>query len=74
MNIGNPVETTINNLANILFEIFGKQTGIKYSKRDIDDPIWRRPNCDTVLKSIRWEPSVSLLEGLTKIVGEFKDE
>ncbi len=69
LNVGNPSETSINDLAETLFSITGKNTGIKYVVRDIDDPLWRRPNTNLIEKSIRWEPKVSLYEGLRRIVG-----
>jgi len=71
LNLGNPIETSINDLAGTLFSIFGKNTGIKYVPRDIDDPLWRRPNTTVVEKSINWKPKVSLLEGLKRIIGTY---
>lgn len=69
LNIGNPTETSINDLAKTLFRITGKNPGIKYQIRDIDDPLWRRPNTILAAKSINWKPKVSLLEGLKRIIG-----
>jgi UDP-glucuronate decarboxylase len=69
LNVGNPTETTINDLARTLFSIFGKNTGIEYVPRDIDDPLWRRPNTTVIENSINWKPKVSLLEGLKRIIG-----
>jgi len=70
LNVGNASETSINNLANTLFEITGKNPGVKYVTRDVDDPLWRRPNTDLLEKSIEWKPKVSLLVGLKTILGE----
>lgn len=69
LNIGNPTETSINDLAKTLFRITGKNPGIRYLIRDIDDPLWRRPNTTVVEKSINWKPKVSLLKGLKRIIG-----
>lgn len=68
LNIGNAEPISINDLANIFFSLMGKNTGINYKKMDHDDPLWRKPNCQTLEKYISWKPSVSLREGLKLLI------
>lgn len=74
INIGNSEPVTINELAHIIFDVFGKKTLIEYSEKDIDDPSWRKPNIDTIKSYLKWEPKVSLYEGLRIIKRELKHE
>jgi UDP-glucuronate decarboxylase len=74
INIGNSEPVTINELANIIFEVFGKKTIIEYSEKDIDDPNWRKPNIDTIKSFLKWKPKVSLYEGLCQIKRDLEHE
>jgi len=74
INIGNSEPVTINELAHIIFDVFGKKTLIEYSEKDIDDPSWRKPNIDTIKSYLKWEPKVSLYEGLEIIKRELEHE
>lgn len=74
INIGNSEPVTINELAHIIFDVFGKKTLIEYSEKDIDDPSWRKPNIDTIKSHLKWEPKVSLYEGLRIIKRELEHE
>jgi len=74
INIGNSEPVTINELAHIIFDLFGKKTLIEYSEKDIDDPSWRKPNIETIKSHLKWEPKVSLREGLKIIKRELEHE
>ncbi len=74
INIGNNESHTINELAQLVFEIYGKNTGIEYSRIDVDDPLWRKPNCDLMKTNFSWEPKTTLFEGLRIIIDGKKNE
>ena len=73
MNLGNAEPISINNLAALLYDIFNKPATIINKTRDIDDPLWRNPNCDLAIKVLNWSPKVCLREGLKKIIEESKN-
>ena len=66
MNVGNPVETTILELANLILEITKSQSKITFTKRAEDDPERRCPDITLAKRVLEWEPKISLREGLQK--------
>ncbi|XP_031338349.1 UDP-glucuronic acid decarboxylase 1-like isoform X2 [Photinus pyralis] len=74
VNIGNPVEHTINEFATIIKELVGGNSEIKHVAQVEDDPQRRRPDISRAKKFLNWEPKVSLNIGLHKTVNYFKKE
>jgi len=74
VNIGNSEPVTINELAQMIFDVFGKKTEIVYSKKDVDDPSWRKPNIEKIKSLLNWEPKVSLYQGLQLIKREIEND
>jgi UDP-glucuronate decarboxylase len=72
VNLGNPGEFTMLELAEKVIELTGAKVKIKHLPRPADDPSQRRPNIDLAKKHLKWEPKVSLKEGLKKTIEYFK--
>ena len=72
VNIGNPGEFTIKELAEIVIRLTGSNSELIYQELPEDDPKQRKPNIDLAKKELGWEPSVILEEGLRKTIDYFK--
>lgn len=73
VNLGNPGEFTMNELANEVAKAVGKDIKIKYLPLPQDDPKQRQPNIERAKKLLNWEPTVPLAEGLKRTVKYFSD-
>ena len=73
VNIGNPGEFTMKELAEKVGEITGKLVNIKYFPLPEDDPKQRQPNIERAQKLLNWSPTVALAEGLKKTVEYFAE-
>jgi dTDP-glucose 4,6-dehydratase len=76
INIGNPIETSINELAEIINQLIGNKAGERYEPdmRGEGDPQRRRPDISRAEEILEWTPKVSLEEGLLKTIEYFKKE
>ncbi|MBX3243394.1 MAG: SDR family oxidoreductase [Acidobacteria bacterium] len=72
VNLGNPTEFTMNELAQEVSKAVGKDINIKYLPLPQDDPKQRQPNIERAKKLLNWEPKVPLAEGLKKTVEHFR--
>ena len=72
INLGNPVETSILELAETIVELTGSSSPLEYKELPSDDPRKRCPNITLAKEKLGWEPNVSLKEGLTKTIDYFK--
>jgi dTDP-glucose 4,6-dehydratase len=72
MNIGNPDEMTVMELAEIVIDITGSASAIETRPLPQDDPQVRRPLIDNAQKVLGWEPRVSLREGLEETIEYFE--
>ena len=68
VNIGNPGEFTIKELAEIVIDLTGTKSKLVYRDLPSDDPVQRKPNIDRAKKELGWEPHVMLREGLEKTI------
>ncbi|WP_031301865.1 UDP-glucuronic acid decarboxylase family protein [Sphingobacterium paucimobilis] len=73
MNIGNPEELTILNLAQKIISLTGSSSKIKLEPLPEDDPKRRRPDIDLATTILDWKPKISLEAGLIKSIKYFKD-
>ena len=73
VNLGNPNEFTILELAKSVLKIIKSDTKIIYENLPVDDPKMRCPDISKAKEELFWEPSISLKEGLLKTVPWFKD-
>ena len=74
INIGNPDEFTIKELAKIVIEKINPNLQISYSPLPKDDPLQRKPDISLANKVLEWEPKVNIAEGLNKTIPWFKEE
>ncbi len=72
VNIGNPVEFTMLELANQVIEMTGSSSKIQFLPLPADDPKQRKPNIDLAEKMLDWKPSIPLAEGLKHTIEYFK--
>lgn len=72
VNIGNPVEFTIAQLAEKVIELTNSSSKIVYKELPSDDPMMRKPDIQLAKKALDWEPSIQLEEGLIKTIEFFK--
>ena len=72
VNIGNPGEFTIKELADIVIELTGSKSKLVYETLPSDDPTQRKPMIDLARNELKWEPNISLKEGLEKTIRYFK--
>lgn len=72
VNLGNPNEITILELAETILRFSNSNSGLEYLPLPQDDPLRRQPDISTAKKEIEWEPKVSLEEGLNKTIKWFK--
>ena len=73
INIGNPGEFTIRELAEIVIRLTGSKSKIIYMPLPSDDPMQRQPDISLARKVLDWEPKVQLEEGLLKTIAYFKE-
>ena len=73
VNIGNPEELTIENLARIIIKKIDPDLKIIYKPCPEDDPIKRKPVIEKANKELNWSPSTSLEDGLNKTIDYFKN-
>ena len=71
INIGNPTECTILELAKLILELTGSKSKLAFVPAAEDDPLRRRPNIELAKSVIKWEPQISLQEGLVKTIAYF---
>ena len=73
VNIGNPGEFTMLELAQKIIDLTGSSSKIVFEPLPQDDPMQRRPVIDLAKKELSWEPTVNLEEGLKKTIAYFDD-
>ncbi len=72
VNIGNPTEMTIEQIARTIIEMTGSKSRIVYKPLPVDDPKVRKPDITRARTLLGWEPKVELREGLTKTIDYFR--
>jgi UDP-glucuronate decarboxylase len=73
VNLGNPVEVSVNDLANKIIKMTGSKSVIRYLPLPEDDPKQRKPDIALARKKLGWEPVIGLEEGLEKTIGYFRN-
>jgi len=74
VNLGNPIETTVRELAHIVIDIVGSRSKVVYQPLPMDDPRRRRPDIAQARAALGWSPNVELAEGLGQTIRYFDDE
>ena len=72
VNIGNPYEFTMTELAEKIIEITGTNSRIVFRELPIDDPRQRRPNISLAQEKLGWTPEIQIREGLIQTIKYFK--
>ncbi len=72
INLGNPTEFTIQQLAEIIIELTGSSSKIKFLPAVSDDPQKRKPDITKAKDILQWEPTVELRAGLVKTIDYFR--
>ena len=73
INLGNPNEITINELASMIIKYTNSNSKIIYKELPEDDPKRRKPNILKANKILNWKPTLSLSTGLIKTIENFKN-
>jgi UDP-glucuronate decarboxylase len=73
VNLGNPTEFSILELAEMVVELTGNRSEIVFKPLPKDDPVRRRPDITLAKERLDWEPKVPLAEGLKKTIAYFRD-
>jgi dTDP-glucose 4,6-dehydratase len=73
VNIGNPTEFTVRQLAELVVELTGSSGGIEYKALPEDDPKVRQPDISLARELLGWEPKISVREGLERTLGYFRN-
>lgn len=72
VNLGNPQEMTILELAEMIIAKTGSASRIVYRDLPVDDPVKRKPDIELAKRVLGWEPKVPLSEGLDRTIAYFK--
>jgi UDP-glucuronate decarboxylase len=72
VNLGNPVEFTIRELADLVTEMSGSATTVSSLPLPSDDPTQRKPDIDKARALLGWEPKIALRDGLAKTIDYFR--
>ena len=73
INIGNPTEFTIKELALLIKDLINPRLGIIYKDLPQDDPKQRKPSIKLAKEKLNWEPEIQLQDGLIKTIDWFKN-
>ena len=73
INLGNPTEHTIRELAESVLALTGSASTLVYRDLPADDPVRRRPDITRARALLDWEPRISLAEGLSRTIAYFRD-
>ena len=73
VNIGNPNEFSILELAEKVIELTGSTSQLIFKPLPEDDPMQRQPNIDLARSKLGWQPEIQLQEGLTRTIAYFRD-
>jgi len=71
VNIGNPTEFTMIELANLVIELTNSKSKLSYRPLPQDDPLQRKPTIALAKKELDWEPKIQLLDGLKSTIKYF---
>ena len=73
VNIGNPNEFTVRELADLVLEVTGSSSAIVHEDLPVDDPTQRRPDISLAREQFGWEPQIELREGIARTAAWFAE-
>lgn len=71
INLGNPNEFTIRQLAETVIELTGSRSRLENRPLPVDDPRQRQPDISLAIEALDWKPTIELREGLMKTIAHF---
>lgn len=74
VNLGNPGEFTVRELADIILRMTRSRSEIVHKPLPVDDPVKRRPDIGRAQAVLGWQPNVPLEQGLKRMIAHFKTE
>src|SRR6202007_186083 len=74
INLGNPTEITVGELAGLIIELTGSASNIVHRPLPIDDPRRRRPDISKARALLDWQPTTNLITGLKNTIEHFRKE
>jgi dTDP-glucose 4,6-dehydratase len=74
INIGNPDEFTMLELADIVLELTNSSSQVIFEPLPVDDPTQRKPDLTLARSKLGWEPTIALREGLTRTIPYFAEQ
>ena len=72
INLGNPTECTVRELAELVLELTGSRSAIEHTPLPADDPRRRRPDISSARLILGWEPKIALRDGIAETIGYFR--
>lgn len=72
INLGNPAEKTVQELAELVLKITGSSSSIEFHRRPVDDPARRRPDISLAGSLLGWHPRISTEDGLRQAIRYFR--
>jgi nucleoside-diphosphate-sugar epimerase len=72
VNVGNPVEFSVLDLARQVLEVTGSASELVFEPLPVDDPVQRQPDITLARRILGWEPTVALPEGLALTAARFR--
>ncbi|WP_374301822.1 UDP-glucuronic acid decarboxylase family protein [Paracoccus sp. (in: a-proteobacteria)] len=72
INLGNPAEFTIRQLAELVIEMTGSSSRIEYRPLPQDDPLQRKPDIARAQAELGWQPRIALREGIARTIAHFE--
>jgi UDP-glucuronate decarboxylase len=73
VNLGNPTENTIKELALMIRELAGSSSEIAYLPLPEDDPVRRKPDITLAMQKLGWMPKIPIREGLSRTIAYFRE-
>lgn len=74
INLGNPTELTINDIANVIVQMCNSESKIIYKELPSDDPMKRKPDISLAKSLLNWNPQIPLHSGLESTINYFKNK
>jgi UDP-glucuronate decarboxylase len=71
INLGNPSEFTIEELARTIIDLTGSRSTLAYHPLPSDDPRQRQPDITMARETLQWEPKIALADGLKRTISYF---
>ena len=73
VNLGNPGEYTVRELADLVLGLTGSRSTLEFLPMPVDDPVRRRPDIGLARRLLGWEPTIDLESGLKRTIASFKE-